>query len=76
MSYNCSSVTQRHGVIMKSQKRNRLERAYNAGYKAGIRGRSYVHCPYELAQKRGCWMGGWREGRDNFMSGYVDLECV
>lgn len=61
---------------MKSKKRDKLERAFHSGYKAGIKGRSSINCPYSLAEVRGCWMGGWREGRDDVTSGYLDIESA
>lgn len=48
---------------MKTQKRDKIERAYHLGYKAGIRGKGENTCPYSVASARGSWMGGWREGR-------------
>ena len=61
---------------MKTHKRDRVERAYNLGYKAGIRGRSTKLCPYNLAETRGSWMGGWRDGRTDLSEGYLDIESV
>lgn len=61
---------------MKTQKRDKVERAYHLGYKAGIRGKSVEICPYTVPETRGSWMGGWRNGREDFKSGYLDLEDV
>lgn len=46
---------------MKRQKRDRLGRAYSNGYQAGVTGRSKEICPYESADARSEWLGGWRE---------------
>ncbi len=48
---------------MKMKKRNKSERAYHKGYDAAIKGKSVSRCPYSVAETRGAWMGGWREGR-------------
>ena len=50
---------------MKRQKRDRLERAQSKGYQAGLNGRSSETCPYQATDARSCWLGGWRDGRDN-----------
>lgn len=59
---------------MKTQKRNRVDRAYHSGYKAGVRGKSSNLCPFGIPETRGSWMGGWREGRNDLKGGYLDLE--
>lgn len=46
---------------MKRQKRDRLERAHQRGYQAGIAGRSKEMCPYQALNQRSQWLGGWRE---------------
>lgn len=61
---------------MKRQKRDKIEHAYHLGYKTGIRGKSANLCPYALAEMRGSWMGGWREGREDYFEGYADLEPI
>lgn len=61
---------------MKTQKRDKVERAFHLGYKAGIRGKSSNLCPYTVPETRGSWMGGWREGRENLKGGYLDLDDV
>ena len=58
---------------MKTHKRDRVERAYHLGYKAGIRGKSTEICPFEVAGIRGSRLGGWRDGRDASI-GLIDLE--
>ena len=45
---------------MKRQKRDRLERAHQRGYQAGIAGRSKEMCPYQTLNQRSQWLGGWR----------------
>lgn len=54
---------------MKRQKRDRLERAQARGYQAGINGRSSEDCPYQMADARTNWLGGWREAREDLQSG-------
>lgn len=61
---------------MATHKRNKVERAQHLGYKAGIRGKSMSMCPYAVAETRGAWMGGWREGRSDLQAGYFDIEDV
>ena len=46
---------------MKRQKRDRLDRAYSNGYQAGIAGRHKDNCPYQNANAKSEWLGGWRE---------------
>jgi len=41
---------------MKTHKRDRVERAYHLGYKAGIGGKSTEICPFEVAGIRGSWL--------------------
>ncbi len=48
---------------MKSQKRDKIDRAYHLGYRAGVRGKSTDLCPYSVAETRGSWMGGWRDAK-------------
>ncbi|MFC3031373.1 ribosome modulation factor [Pseudoalteromonas fenneropenaei] len=50
---------------MKRQKRDRLERAFSQGYKAGLQGRSKELCPYQQIEARSEWLGGWREALDS-----------
>lgn len=57
---------------MKTQKRNKSERAFLQGCKAGMRGHSADSCPYMSdASSRGNWFSGWREGRSQFLVGYM-----
>ena len=50
---------------MKRQKRDRLERAHQRGYQAGIVGRSKEMCRYQPLNQRSYWMGGWREAMED-----------
>ena len=45
---------------MKRQKRDRLGRAHNNGYQAGINGKSKDNCPYHTIDAKSEWLGGWR----------------
>lgn len=56
-------------------KRDRKNRAFDHGFRAGMEGRSVDVCPYDsLLELRGLWMGGWREGRDTQLNGVYDLQ--
>lgn len=61
---------------MKSQKRNREERAYSRGYLAGFQGRPRDFCPFGTMQARGHWMSGWREGRTNHALGMTGVAGI
>lgn len=56
---------------MKRQKRDRLERAHSRGYQAGVSGKNKENCPYQSADSKSEWLGGWREGVDDRVSGAV-----
>ncbi len=49
---------------MKRQKRDRLSRAQQRGYQAGMAGRSKEMCPYQTLNQRSHWLGGWREAME------------
>jgi len=57
---------------MKRKKRDKSERAFTQGFKAGIRGHEMESCPFTQTEVRGSWYGGWREGRSNYLSGYLN----
>ncbi|MCK1967502.1 ribosome modulation factor [Franconibacter helveticus 513] len=50
---------------MKRQKRDRLERAHQRGYQAGMTGRSKEMCPYQALNQKSHWLGGWREAMED-----------
>ncbi len=56
-------------MLMKRQKRDRLDRAFSKGFQAGIAGRSKEICPYGTLDSKSQWLGGWREGVDGRLSG-------
>ena len=59
---------------MKRQKRNKVQRAFSQGYVAGVRGHPDDACPYtSVREARGSWFGGWREGRTQYLAGYMDI---
>ena len=59
---------------MNTHKRDRAERAFERGFKAGVRGRSATQCPYiSLLNLRGVWLGGWRLGREQYLYGTVKV---
>lgn len=49
---------------MKRQKRDRLNRAQQRGYQAGITGRPKEMCPYQALEQRSHWLGGWRKAME------------
>lgn len=60
--------------MAKRKKRDKLERAFALGFKAGIHGHDIETCPFsDLVEERGHWFGGWREGRSNYISGYLNM---
>ena len=60
---------------MNTHKRDRRNRAFNHGYRAGVIGRSIEQCPYESSvELRGFWLGGWREGRDQYFGGVPNIQ--
>lgn len=57
---------------MRTKKRDKVERVFHQGYKAGMRGHSSDFCPHTgNMEARGAWFSGWREGRSQFLSGYI-----
>lgn len=58
---------------MKSKKRNKVDRAFTQGFKAGVRGHEMEACPFETGELRGLWYGGWREGRSTHISGNFNM---
>ncbi|MBO1255023.1 ribosome modulation factor [Alteromonas sp. 5E99-2] len=50
---------------MKRQKRDKSTRAHSKGYQAGISGRSKDNCPFQSAETRSQWLGGWREAAED-----------
>ena len=61
---------------MKRQKRDRFQRAYVHGYKAGIMGRSRDDCPSQDVNLREYWMSGWREGRGDQWDGMTGISGI
>lgn len=56
---------------MKRQKRDKMTRAHQKGYQAGISGRSKDICPFQACDARSEWLGGWREAVEHRQLGYV-----
>lgn len=48
---------------MKRQKRDKLSRAFNKGYQAGLDGRAQENCPFNDLSAKSEWLGGWREAK-------------
>ncbi|MFV8782446.1 ribosome modulation factor [Microbulbifer sp. SA54] len=55
---------------MKRQKRNPSDRAFHKGYVAAMEGRNSESCPYEVASLHQEWVNGWRQGRQDYWSGF------
>lgn len=55
---------------MRRIKRDGHERAFRLGYNQGLKGHAKERCPFQVADKRGSWMGGWRKGHANYVAGY------
>jgi ribosome modulation factor len=58
---------------MKRSKRDTDSRAFNRGYQSGVAGRAQESCPHEKIDARANWLAGWREGRDDRLSGYTGV---
>ena len=58
-------------ILMNRQKRDRSERAFSKGYKAGQSGQTKSACPYNTNEERSQWLGGWREANEERNAGYV-----
>lgn len=54
---------------MRRQKRDLMERAYQRGYLAGLKGKSKSLCPKADGPEHQEWINGWREGRTDHWSG-------
>jgi len=62
----------KRGEKMNTHKRDRSERAFVHGHRAGLKGRSTEQCPYiSLIELRAAWLRGWRTGRDEMVSGTI-----
>lgn len=58
-------------MFVHRKKRDKVDRAFVQGYKSGLKGHEMESCPYFESQTRGSWFAGWREGRSNYLSGFV-----
>lgn len=56
---------------MKRVKRDMKQRAYRLGFNQGLKGHAKERCPFQVPEKRGSWMGGWRLGHANYVAGYI-----
>ncbi len=61
---------------MKTQKRDKSERAYVKGYQIGSSGRSQELCPHATEIARQAWMSGWRQGRIDQWEGFTSVSSV
>jgi ribosome modulation factor len=58
---------------MKKHKRDREQRAFARGYRAGAAGRSRDLCPHSEPASRQFWLSGWQQGRADQWGGNPDL---
>jgi len=58
---------------MRRQKRDRLERAFQKGYLAGVHGKSKDSCPADSGDMHQEWINGWREGREDKWNGHTGV---
>ncbi len=61
---------------MKRQKRDKMERAFQKGYMAGVEGKSKEQCPKEAGPEHQQWINGWREGRSDHWDGYTGVSGI
>ena len=61
---------------MKRQKRDKMERAYQKGYMAGVEGKSKTLCPKEEGPEHQHWINGWREGRSDNWDGFTGVSGI
>lgn len=54
---------------MKRHKRDRVTRAWQKGYQAGLTGRSRDLCPHQAEAARSNWIEGWQAGQDDLNEG-------
>ncbi|MGE3318508.1 MAG: ribosome modulation factor [Candidatus Berkiella sp.] len=60
---------------MKRVKRDMTHRAYKQGYNQGVKGHT-KRCPFSESDKRGQWLGGWRDGHADYVAGYRTVADV
>jgi len=53
-------------------KRDVSQRAYKLGFNQGLKGHAKERCPFQEMERRGQWMGGWRQGHASYVAGYID----
>lgn len=61
---------------MKRQKRDKMERAYQKGYMAGVEGKSKTLCPKDEGPEHQQWINGWREGRGDNWDGFTGVSGI
>jgi len=61
---------------MKRQKRDRVSRAFDKGYQAGLNHRSRDLCPFDELQTRASWLNGWREGYTHHVNGMTGVASI
>jgi ribosome modulation factor len=61
---------------MRRQKRDKMERAFQKGYQAGVEGKSKDQCPKTEGPEHQQWVNGWREGRSDHWDGYTGVSGI
>ncbi|AJQ95243.1 ribosome modulation factor [Gynuella sunshinyii] len=61
---------------MRRQKRDRMERAFQKGYMAGVEGKSKDSCPKVNPTEHQEWLNGWREGRVDNWDGLTGVRGI
>ncbi len=60
----------------RRQKRDKTERAFQKGYRAGLSGKAQETCPHVAEMPRHSWLCGWREGYEDNVNGFVGVSGV
>ena len=61
---------------MRRQKRDKMERAFQRGYIAGVEGKSKDRCPKGYGPEHQQWMNGWRVGRYDHWDGLTGVRGI
>lgn len=70
------SASLARGSTMRRQKRDKSERAFQRGYRAGLEGRNREICPHDQPDLRDRWLSGWRQGRQDDWDGHARLSAA
>lgn len=61
---------------MRKQKRDNIQRSFNRGYDAGVKGKSKSLCSSLNGEQKQSWLNGWREGREDNWSGLKGVSGI